>query len=167
MLRSKKDKKYELAAGPQKKRVGRKSRSKKSRSKKSRSKIDYEALAEFRFQLRRFLVFSEANARKNNLTSQQYQALLTIKGLSRPHFHMSVGELAGFLLVKHHTVVGLINRMAKTGLLRRSRDSEDGRRIQVMLTRKGEQKLSNVAALNWAELSSGRLALPKALKSFS
>jgi DNA-binding MarR family transcriptional regulator len=96
----------------------------------------------------------QLNARKNNLTSQQYQALLTIKGLSGSHHYMSVGELADFLLVKHHTAVGLIDRMAKSGLLKRFRDSGDGRRIQVMLTRKGEQQLSNVAELNWAELRS-------------
>ena len=111
-------------------------------------------------------MFSEANARKNRLTSQQYQALLTIKGLSGRH-HMSVGELAGFLLVKHHTAVGLVDRMTRSGLLKRLRDSDNTRRIQVMLTRKGEQKLSNVAELNWAELRSRRLALPKVLKSFS
>jgi len=129
--------------------------------------VDYAALAEFRFQLRRFLAFSEANARRNNLTSQQYQALLTIKGLSQPDPCMSVGELADFLLVKHHTAVGLIDRMTKVGLLKRFRDSGDGRRTLVKLTRKGEQKLSDVAELNWAELRSRRLALPKILKSFS
>ena len=117
MLRSKRNKTYELTKGAHKKR------------KKSGGAVDYEALAEFRFQLRRFLSFSEANAQKNGLTSHQYQALLTIKGLSQPHRYMSVGELADFLLVKPHTAVGLIDRMAKLGLLKRFRDSEDGRRI--------------------------------------
>jgi len=157
MLRLKRDKKSVIAPGSHKKRATR----------KSGSTVNYEALAEFRFQLRRFLAFSEVNARKNNLTSQQYQALLTIKGLSRPHHYMSVGELADFLLVKHHTAVGLLDRMAKSGLLKRFRDSGDGRRIQVMLTRKGEQQLSKVAELNWAELRSRRLSLPRLLKSFS
>lgn len=129
--------------------------------------VDYKALAEFRLQLRRFLAFSEASTRKNKLTSQQYQALLTIKGLSRQDYHMSVGELADFLLVKNHTAVGLVDRMAKIGLLKRFRDSGDGRRILVMLTHKGEQQLSNVAELNWAELRSRRLALAKVFKSFS
>ncbi|WP_426536946.1 MarR family winged helix-turn-helix transcriptional regulator [Bradyrhizobium sp. McL0615] len=157
MLRSKQDRKPKNSPGSHKRRVGR----------KSGSAVNYEALAEFRFQLRRFLAFSKINARKNNLTSQQYQALLTIKGLSGPHHYMSVGELADFLLVKHHTAVGLIDRMAKSGLLKRFRDSSDGRRIQVMLTRKGEQQLSNVAELNWAELRSRKLSLPRILKSFS
>ena len=157
MLRSKRDRTAKVAKGTHKKRTIR----------KSESALDYEALAEFRYQLRRFLAFSEANAQKNGLTSQQYQALLTIKGLSVPLDHMSIGELADFLLVKPHTVVGLIDRMAKLGLLKRFRDSGDGRRILVMLTRKGEQRLSNVAKVNWLELRSRRLALPRILKSFN
>lgn len=156
MLRSKQDRASQISTS-----------SRKRAARKTRSKVNYQALAEFRFQLRRFLAFSEANARKNNLTSQQYQALLTIKGLSAPQGYMSVGELAEFLLVKHHTAVGLIDRMAKSGLLKRFRDSGDGRRIHVMLTRKGEQQLSSVAELNWAELRSRKLSLPRILRSFS
>src|ERR1700752_4664503 len=98
MLRSKRDRKSEIAPGSYKKRAAR----------NRANSVNYEALAEFRFQLRRFLAFSEANARKNGLTSQQYQALLTIRGLSRSHQNMSVGELADFLLIKHHNAVGLI-----------------------------------------------------------
>ncbi len=98
------------------------------------------------------------------MTSQQYQALLAIKGFS--HQHMSVGELADFLLVKRRTAVDLMNRMTRKGFLKRFRDSRDGRRILVTLTRKGEQRLSNIAELNWLELRSRRLALPKVLKSF-
>lgn len=135
---------------------------------KSRSKrecvVDFEALAEFRLQLRRFLAFSERNARRNGLTSQQYQALLTIQGLSR-HHHMSVGQVAEFLLVKHHTAVELIGRMVKAGLLNRFRDSNDGRRILVTLTRKGQRRLCSVARVNWEELSSRRLAMPRMPKS--
>ena len=157
MLRPKRNRKSKVAKGIPKKRAGG----------KNQSAVDYEALAEFRFQLRQFLAFSEANAQKNGLTSQQYQALLTIKGLSLPHDHMSVGELADFLLVKPHTVVGLIDRMAKLGFLKRFRDSGDGRRMLVMLTRKGEQRLSNVAKVNWLELRSRHRALPRILKSFS
>lgn len=157
MLRPKPDRKPKVARGTRKKPTGR----------KGVSAVDYEVLAKFRFQLRRFLAFSEANAQKNGLTSQQYQALLTIKGRSLPHGHMSVGELADLLLVKPHTVVGLIDRMAKLGFLKRSRDSRDRRRILVVLTRKGEQRLSSVAKVNWLELRSRRLALPGILKLFS
>src|SRR4051812_39011117 len=72
---------------------------------------DYEALAGFRYQLRLFLAFSETAARKAGLSPQQHQALLAIKGLagSSP---ASVGDLARFLLIRHHTAVELINRMA-------------------------------------------------------
>ena len=155
MLRAKRDKRPKIALGKRKKRTGR----------KIEIAVDYEALAEFRFQLRRFLSFSEANARKNGLTSQQYQALLTIKGMSLPHHRMSVGELADLLLVKPHTALGLIDRMTKIGLLKRFRDSEDARRMLVTLTRKGEQRLSNVAKVNWSELRSWRHSLPRILKS--
>jgi DNA-binding MarR family transcriptional regulator len=155
MLRSKQDSKSEPAVGSQKKRAVR----------KNDSTVKHGAVAEFRLQLRRFLAFSEANARRHNLTSQQYQALLTIKGLSLPHQHMSVGELADFLLIKRYTAGRLISGMTGTGLLKRYRDGRDGRRILVMLTRKGEQRLSKVAGLNWLELRSRQLALPKILKS--
>jgi DNA-binding MarR family transcriptional regulator len=157
MLQSKQDRKSEIAIGSRKMRAAR----------KRESTVNYRTLAEFRYRLRQFLAFSEANARKNKLTSQQYQALLTIRGLSLPHQRMSVGELADFLLVKHHTAVGLINRMTKTGLLKRFQDSRDRRRILVMLTRKAEQRLSKVAELNWLELRSRRLAPPEILKLFS
>nr|WP_249808576.1 MULTISPECIES: MarR family winged helix-turn-helix transcriptional regulator [unclassified Bradyrhizobium] len=62
--------------------------------------------------------------------------------------------MADFLLVKNHTAVGLVDRMVKIGLLKRFRNSGDGRRILGMLTHKGERHLSNVAELNWAELRS-------------
>ena len=100
-----KDSKSEPAVGSQKKRAVR----------KNDSTVKHGAVAEFRLQLRRFLAFSEANARRHNLTSQQYQALLTIKGLSLPHQHMSVGELADFLLIKRYTAGRLISGMTGTG----------------------------------------------------
>ena len=76
--------------------------------------VDYEALARFRYQLRLFLAFSEAAARRAGLTPQQHQALLAIKGFAGPA-PASVGDLARFLLIRHHTAVELVNRMAKLG----------------------------------------------------
>jgi hypothetical protein len=78
--------------------------------------VDYEALARFRYQLRRFLSFSETAANKAGLTPQQHQALLAIKGFSSVA-PLSVGELAEFLLVRHHTAVELVDRMTKLRLL--------------------------------------------------
>ena len=93
--------------------------------------VDYQALARFRYQLRLFLAFSETAARKAGLTPQQHQALLAIKGFAGPA-PASVGDIARFLLIRHHTAVELVNRMVKLGLLSRLVDSEDGRRVLVL-----------------------------------
>jgi DNA-binding MarR family transcriptional regulator len=140
-----------------------KARPSKRRSERSKP-VDHELLANFQFHLRHFLSFSEANTRKNGLTSQQYQALLTIRGLSTPHSSMSVRELASFLLIDKDAAAGLVNRMAKVGLLTRSTDPDDGQRILIALTRKGKQKLASVAGANWRELGYRRLSLTKPLK---
>jgi DNA-binding MarR family transcriptional regulator len=113
--------------------------------------VDYEALARFRFQLRRFLSFSEAAARNAGLTPQQHQALLAIKGFSTPG-PLSVGELAEFLLVRPHTAVELVDRMSKLRLLERMTDDDDSRRILVKLTKKGEQKLRMLSKMHLQEL---------------
>src|SRR3954462_7493091 len=105
--------------------------------------VDYGALARFRYQIRKFLAFSETAVQGAGLTPQQYQALLAIKGFSSPDA-ISVGDLARCLLVRHHTAVGLVDRMTKLGLLDRIADQEDGRRVLVKLTRTGEQKLRSL-----------------------
>jgi DNA-binding MarR family transcriptional regulator len=127
--------------------------------------VDYEALAQFRFQLRRFLSFSEAAAQQAGLTPQQHQALLAIKGFSgtRP---ISVGELAAFLMVRHHTAVELVDRMVKLELLGRTIDDADSRRILVGLTRKGEQVLRTLSRIHFEELQSASPGLTRILRSF-
>jgi DNA-binding MarR family transcriptional regulator len=127
--------------------------------------VDYGTLAQFRYQLRRFLAFSEAAADKAGLTPQQHQALLAIKGFSSPE-PISVGDLARFLLIRHHTAVELMDRMTKAGLLSRTVDGDDGRRVLVKLTRKGEQKLRTLSRIHFEELRSAGPALTKILKSF-
>ncbi|MGY3405960.1 DNA-binding MarR family transcriptional regulator [Bradyrhizobium sp. GM5.1] len=84
---------------------------------------DYGALAQFRYQLRTFLAFSEAAAQSAGLTPQQHQALLAIKGLAAPD-GASVGDIARFLLIRHHTAVELVDRMAKLKLI--GRESRPG-----------------------------------------
>ncbi|WP_074130714.1 MarR family transcriptional regulator [Bradyrhizobium sp. NAS96.2] len=113
--------------------------------------VDYRALAQFRFELRTFLAFSEEGARKAGLTPQQHQALLGIKGFVEPG-PPSVGDIARFLLIRHHSAVELMNRMAKLGLISRVTDPEDGRRVQLKLTAKGEQKLQAISKKNIEEL---------------
>jgi Transcriptional regulators len=127
--------------------------------------VDYEALAQFRYQLRKFLSFSEAAAHKAGLTPQQHQALLAIKGFSRAE-PVSVADLAEFLLVRHHTAVELVDRMAKLGLLGRIVDDDDSRRIFVQLTRKGEQKLQTLSKIHFEELQAASPSLTRILRSF-
>ena len=127
--------------------------------------VDYEVLAQFRFQLRRFLSFSETAARNAGLTPQQHQALLAIKGFSSPE-PVSVGELAKILLVRHNTAVGLVDRMTKLRLLERITDDSDSRRILVKLTKKGEQKLQMLSKIHLQELRTASFALTGMLQSF-
>jgi DNA-binding MarR family transcriptional regulator len=127
--------------------------------------MDYEALAEFRYQLRKFLAFSETAAREAGLTPQQYQALLAIKGFARPDA-ISVGDLARFLLVRHHTAVELVDRMTKLRLLDRIADEDDGRRVLVKLTRTGEQKLRTLAKVHFEKLRSTSPSLAAVLRAF-
>jgi DNA-binding MarR family transcriptional regulator len=127
--------------------------------------VDYQALAEFRYQIRKFLAFSETAAQGAGLTPQQYQALLAIKGFSNPDA-ISVGDLARFLLVRHHTAVELVDRMTKLRLLERIADEEDGRRVLVKLTRKGEQKLRTLAKIQFEKLRSTSPSLAAILRAF-
>jgi DNA-binding MarR family transcriptional regulator len=127
--------------------------------------VDYQALAQFRFQLRKFLSFSEAAAHQAGLTPQQHQALLAIKGFSgaKP---VSVGDLAEFLLVRHHTAVELVDRITRLGLLRRIADHSDSRRMFLKLTKKGEQKLRALSKMHFEELQSISPELARILRSF-
>jgi DNA-binding MarR family transcriptional regulator len=127
---------------------------------------DYAALAQFRYQIRSFLTFSEAAAHLQGLTPQQHQALLGIKGFVRPG-PATVGDVARFLLIRHHSAGELINRMAKLGLVGRVTDPEDARRVHLRLTRKGEQKLQALSRKNLEELRrAASPALSRLLKSF-
>lgn len=126
---------------------------------------DYAALAKFRYQLRTFLAFSEAAAQSAGLTPQQHQALLAIKGLADPD-GASVGDIARFLLIRHHTAVGLVDRMVKLELIGRKADPEDARRVLVKLTAKGEQKLRSLSRIHVDELSAAAPALGKILRAF-
>ena len=127
--------------------------------------VDYKALAEFRFQLRKFLSFSEAAAHRAGLTPQQHQALLAIKGFSGVE-PVSVGDLAEFLLVRHHTAVELVDRIIRLGLLKRIADHGDSRRMFLKLTKKGEQKLRTLSKMHFEELQSVSPELARILRSF-
>ncbi|WP_298378323.1 helix-turn-helix domain-containing protein [uncultured Bradyrhizobium sp.] len=127
--------------------------------------VDYAALARFRYQLRSFLAFSEEAAQQAGLTPQQHQALLAIKGFSGME-PTTVGDLARYLLIRHHTAVELVNRMTKLGLLTRAVDAADGRRVLVTLTAQGERKLQTLSKIHLEELTTAGPALGKILRHF-
>jgi len=114
--------------------------------------IDYRSLAEFRYAIRRFLAFSETAASKAGMTAQQHQALLTIKGLGESN-GLSVGELAGRLLVRQHTAAELANRLEEAGLVRRQPDPSDGRRVLLLLTPESERRLQSLSDIHRDEIN--------------
>ena len=115
------------------------------------SKTDYEALAAFRHALRRFLDFSGEAAKEAGLTPQQHQALLAIKGFP-DRDRVTIGELAEQLVQRHHSTVGLVDRLEALGLVRREADPADRRRALVALTDRAEAVLAGLSAIHRAEL---------------
>jgi DNA-binding MarR family transcriptional regulator len=113
---------------------------------------DYERLAAFRYALRCFMEFSQSAAREAGLTPQQHQALLVIKGMPRDR-GVTIGDLASWLLVRHHSAVELVDRLEENGLLRRGSDGQDARRALLALTAKGEAALLQLSAAHLEELS--------------
>ena len=112
---------------------------------------DYRALAEFRYQIRRFLRFSEAAARAAGLEPQQHQLLLAVKGLPRD-VSASIGEMAERLQIQHHSTVELVDRMVKHGYVQRRRDQTDRRQVLLQLTARGEKILRELSAPHADEL---------------
>lgn len=112
---------------------------------------DFETLAQFRYLLARFLAFSEDAAREAGLSPRQHQALLAIKGYPGGAA-ASVGDLAGRLAIRHHSAVGLVDRLETSGYLKRNADARDKRRIILTLTKKGERVLAALSAAHRDEL---------------
>jgi DNA-binding MarR family transcriptional regulator len=125
------------------------------------TKQDFEALARFRFGIRRYLRFSEETVRRHGLTPQQYQLMLALKGFPGREW-ATVRELADRLLLRHHSVVELVNRAQGQGLVERVPHPEDARAVRVQLTADGEQILARLSALHRDELRrmDSTLALP-------
>jgi DNA-binding MarR family transcriptional regulator len=112
---------------------------------------DYRALARFRHTLRQFLAFSETAAEAAGLTPVQHQALLAIKGMPGEG-DVSVGDLAAWLGIRHHSCVGLADRLVREGLVRRRRDPRDRRRMGLRLTARAQRKLAGLSATHRDEL---------------
>jgi DNA-binding MarR family transcriptional regulator len=135
-----------------------------------RDRVDYATLATLRYQIRRFLRGRELAARAAGIAPQQYQLLLQLKGLDADG-PTTVGALAERLQVRHHSAVGLVDRLARRRMVARRRDQRDRRGVVVGLTPRGEAVLRRLALQSLAELETegpalvallGRLIGPRA-----
>lgn len=112
---------------------------------------NYRAMAEFRYQIRRFLRFSEHAAREAGLEPQQYQLMLAVKGLpddEKPR----IGDIAERLQIQHHSTVELVDRLSKRSLVRRRRSDNDRREVLLELTAKGDRLLQELALHHRSEI---------------
>lgn len=124
---------------------------------------DYQALAEFRYQIRKFLHFSDAAIEAAGLERSQYQLMLTIKGMPdgvRPR----IRDVADRMLIQHHSAVELIDRLGAGGYVRRERGQDDRREVLLALTPKGERVLGQLALHHHEELLNAAPALVGALR---
>ncbi len=124
---------------------------------------DYQALAEFRHQIRRFLHFSEQVVKQAGLERGQYQLMLAIKGMPagvRPR----IRELANRMQIRHHSAVELVNRLEAGGFVHRARAREDRREVLLALTPRGEKVLGELALHHRDELRNAAPDLVSALR---
>lgn len=112
---------------------------------------DYRRLLQFRTGLRRFLHWSEEQAERAGLTPAQHQLLLAIRGHDRDQ-GPTIGDVAGYLLLRHHSAVGLVDRAVRAGLIERHEDPEDRRVVRLRLTAQGARTLRQLAALHLEEI---------------
>ncbi len=127
---------------------------------------DYEDLLTLRTGLRRLMRWSEQQAEAAGLTPAQHQLLLAIRGHSDPR-GPTVGEVADYLLLRHHSAVGLVDRAVSAGLVARARDPEDHRMVRLQSTPKGHKRLETLSALHVEELERLALKLPSAWRGLT
>ena len=127
------------------------------------TQTDYRALSDFRYQIRRFLHFSEQAAAAEGLEPQQHQMLLAIQGLDEPD-GPTIGQLAEYLMVRHHSAVGLVDRLEERGLVERVRGEQDRRQVRVRIAAEGLHKLKRLSSLHREELRQSEPALVETLR---
>jgi DNA-binding MarR family transcriptional regulator len=115
------------------------------------TEADYERLLEFRTRLRRFLRWSEEQARAQELTAAQHQLLLAIKGHPGPSAP-SISDVAGYLLLRHHSAVGLVDRAERAGLVKRDVDPHRRTTVRLTLTKEGARRLEALSELHLREV---------------
>ena len=127
------------------------------------TKADYQALAEFRYQIRKFLHFSDHAVAEAGLERGQYQLMLSIKGMPS-ELRPRIRDLAQTLQIQHHSAVELINRLEAGGYVQRERSVEDRREVLLALTAKGEKVLSELALHHHEQLQDAAPQLVAALR---
>jgi DNA-binding MarR family transcriptional regulator len=125
---------------------------------------EYRALADLRFQVRKFLAFSEAAAREAGIEPQQHQLMLVLKSL-RPTEKPTVGTVAQRLLIQHNSAVELVKRSVERGLVERHTGVEDRREASLRLTRRGQAVLRGLSLAHRAELRTAGGALSLAIEA--
>ena len=125
------------------------------------SDADYEDLLALRTGLRRFLRWSEQQAEAVGLTPAQHQLLLAVRGHTDRR-GPTVGEVADYLMLRHHSAVGLVDRAEEAGLVIRARDLDDHRVVRLQLTAAGNKRLEALSELHRDELQRLTLRLPSA-----
>lgn len=123
------------------------------------SDADYRRLLELRTELRRFLHWSEEEAKREGLTPAQHQLLLAVRGHAGPQ-EPTVGDVAETLLLRHHSATGLVDRTVQAGYLRRTRDPDDHRVVRLAVTRAGANKLARLSQRHLEELARRAVAQP-------
>jgi DNA-binding MarR family transcriptional regulator len=121
---------------------------------------DYEDLLDLRTGLRRYLRWSEQQAEGAGLTPAQHQLLLVIRG-HPDRRGPTVGEVADYLLLRHHSAVGLVDRADAAGLVKRARDPQDHRVVRLQLTAAGSKRLESLSEAHREELERLARALPR------
>jgi DNA-binding MarR family transcriptional regulator len=111
----------------------------------------YERLLAFRTGLRRFLRWSADQAAEAGMTPAQHQLLLAVRGHPDPA-GPTIRDLAGYLLVRHHSAVELVDRAEAAGLVERCQDGGDGRAVRLRLSAEGASRLARLSALHLEEL---------------
>ncbi|HSG39418.1 MAG TPA: MarR family transcriptional regulator [Thermoanaerobaculia bacterium] len=112
---------------------------------------DYHRLLQFRTGLRRFLRWSEEEAEKAGLTAAQHQLLLAVRGHDGDR-GPTIGDVAGYLFLRHHSAVGLVDRAVRAGLVERGEDPEDRRVVRLLVTPRGLEILQQLSSLHLKEI---------------
>jgi len=111
----------------------------------------FARILEFRVALRRFGRFTEEQAGKFDMTAAQYQLLLAVRGHEHP-IGPTIADVARYLLIRHHSAVGLVDRTRDLGLIERRRDGDDQRLVRLVLTPLGQERLNALAQAHLKEL---------------